>query len=235
MALVEKHQPDAIEVCSGRAADAVWRIRQPFRCVLSPLGTGRRLGSDARFPTTMWRNMYKLVPLILLLFAPIAGVACLHELNAGAGSEFGVDEEDETSLDTPPIELEDGGTTDDSCEVNTAQAMEILGKSCVACHGTPGAPTAGFDFVTNVETLKSRRVMNPAYFDPRDGLLFRFLTPGEPEHSYIFVRMMTATMPPKSGVDPRLDVTYPTISDMSVIYTWIKGCTGEDDNPPPGG
>src|SRR5262249_36781595 len=222
--------------CSRRAADAVWRIRQRFRCVLSPLGTGRRLGSDARLLTTMWRNMYKLVPLILLLCAPIAGVACLQEVNSGAASQFGVsDEESETSLEPPPIELEDGGTTDDSCEVNEAQAMGILSLSCGACHGTPGAPTAGFDFVTNLDMLKSRRVMNPAYVDPRDGLLFRFLTPGEPEHSYIFVRMRTATMPPKSGIDPRLSVTYPTISDMSVIYTWIKSCAGEDDNPPPGG
>ena len=131
-------------------------------------------------------------------------------------------------LETPPIELPDGTTTTEACDLITLQARSILETNCASCHGgaSPGARQGQppFDCVLDFDKLKS--VASTAVRDPRDPSRgMRFLVPGDPDNSRIYVRMVRAEMPPVPplGLDP---IPLPSVSDLSLIRAWITSCMG---------
>jgi hypothetical protein len=162
------------------------------------------------------------VAIFLVLFAPDS---CLQMLDEGAAK--GDPNAGKTpALDTPPIELPNGGSTQNACDRTTAQARDILGRYCGPCHGgaTPDAHRGcpPFDFVLDFQRLtmtRSETAKDPR--DPSQGMVF--VIPGDPEYSRVYQRVADDEMPPKS-VDPK---SRPNFSDISVLYTWIKNCVGQ--------
>jgi len=145
----------------------------------------------------------------------LAGHACLQKVdeNAAKGDPKALQT---PALDTPPIELPGGGTTQNSCDLTNAQARAIVRTYCARCHGgqAPGEDKGDppFDFVLDLERLTTTRW---------ESMLF--VTPGDPDSSRVYLRMANDEMPPMplGGTDqpPR-----PSISEISVLYAWIKSC-----------
>ncbi|HTE54690.1 MAG TPA: hypothetical protein VK698_27740 [Kofleriaceae bacterium] len=169
--------------------------------------------------------MHRHAPLLALVCAVVV-TGCFQELDrdAAGGEEAVVDAG--PALDTPPIELPDGETTDDPCVATSLQATEILTTNCAGCHGgdSPGARQGQppFDYVLDLEQLKGARSATvPDPIEPELGM--RFVRPGDPESSRVWVRIAAGEMPPELpiGVDP---IPRPTISDASTLYTWILDC-----------
>jgi hypothetical protein len=158
----------------------------------------------------------------------LAVPACFQKLDdqAAAGGD------DETSLATPPIDLPNGDTTTNPCDRTHAQATATLRTYCADCHGgdKPGARRGQppFDFVLDLKRLthaRSESVRDP--HDPSKGMVF--IVPGDPASSRVYRRIADDEMPPTLpvGLDP---LPRPTISDVSVLYTWITSCiTASDD------
>jgi mono/diheme cytochrome c family protein len=162
--------------------------------------------------------------LALALCAPFA-TACLQTLDekAASGSEGGPPD---LSLDTPPIELPNGDTTTDSCVATGLQAHAILQNSCAGCHGGdgPGARQGQppFDFVLDDARLTTVRSVNVKDVnDPTKGMLF--VAPGNPDDSRIYRRIVAGEMPPMLPIGVK-QPPRPTISDMSILQTWITTC-----------
>jgi hypothetical protein len=131
-------------------------------------------------------------------------------------------------LDTPPIDLPDGTTTTDRCKLITLQAREILHTNCARCHGgeSPGARQGQppFDCVMDFDKLQT--MVSASVRDPRDpGRGMRFLIPGDPDNSRLYVRIARAEMPPVPplGLDA---IPMPSVSDVSLLRTWIGSWLG---------
>jgi hypothetical protein len=143
---------------------------------------------------------------------------CLQPLDSGAA--MGSNAPPTIALETPPISLPDGTTTD-PCVLTTLQATEILGTYCAGCHGggSPGAHQGQtpLDFVLDFDKLKVARSTVPG--NPR------FAVPGFPDASRLYVRIAGGEMPPVPplGLPP---LPRPTVSDISVLYEWIASCLG---------
>jgi len=148
------------------------------------------------------------------LDAKSAGTVVDAGVAASAGEGF------TTSLDTPPIELEDGTTTRDPCVATTRQAREILTKHCAECHAPPGA-AAGFRSILDFPELITLRSATAK--DPDTQEFVRLVIPGEPEKSRLYLRARNGEMPPTR---PPTELQLPrlTTSDVSVLRTWIKSC-----------
>jgi hypothetical protein len=172
-----------------------------------------------------------------LLCATAAANGCFQQLDTGAAkhtlahaaAEADSDAGPTVALDTPPIVLADGNTAADACSATRAQAMDILQRDCARCHGgqSPGARQGQppFDFVLDSDrltqavsaTAKDLTTMQPA----------RFLVPGDPDHSRIYVRPAMGEMPPPDVVGlPKLP--RPGASELSVLRQWIAHCLGGD-------
>jgi hypothetical protein len=155
--------------------------------------------------------------LVLTLSRP----TCLQQLNENAAKGDPIDAG--PALETPPIQLPSGGTTQNSCDRTTGQARDILSKYCAMCHGggSPSAQKGGFDFLLDFKRLtmaRSGTVKDPR--DPSMGMVF--VVPGDPEISRVYRRIADNEMPP-----PQLDqLPRPNASDISVLYTWITSCVG---------
>lgn len=168
---------------------------------------------------------------LLVVSAPLVS-ACFQKLDSdaaeGGGASVAAPGTSHTvALDTPPIELDDGSSTADPCIATTASAMAVLGHYCAPCHGgsSPGARQGQppFDFVLDVgrlESAVSATVKDPITHEP-----VRFLVPGDPDHSRIYLRAYKGEMPPPDlvGLPP---TPRPTVSDLSVLRAWIASCLG---------
>jgi hypothetical protein len=108
------------------------------------------------------------------------------------------------------------------CDANTADAVKILTRDCAGCHGgaTPGQNQGGFSKILDTQALT---MLTSAYAKDDTGSPAVFLTPGDPEHSRIYVRIVNNEMPPQDIIGlpayPR-----PTASDKSLLQAWIKNC-----------
>ncbi len=164
----------------------------------------------------------------------LAAAGCFQSLDVAAsgGSQAPPSTRDSQGpsdpLVTPPIELEDGATTTDPCVSTSLQAMDLLRRACASCHGgeSPGARQGQppFDFVLDVARLTratSATVKDPQTMDP-----MRFLVPGDPDRSRVYRRIALREMPPPDiiGLPPNPD--RPTVSDVSVLRSWITSCLG---------
>ncbi len=105
----------------------------------------------------------------------------------------------------------------------------MLSTYCARCHGgqTAGAHQGQppFDFILDATRLKS--AVSATVKDAVSGQPARFLLPGAPPRSRVYVRVAGGEMPPPDivGLPPN---PRPTISDLSVLYEWIAHCTGSD-------
>jgi hypothetical protein len=156
----------------------------------------------------------------MMLVLALAG--CPQKLDEKAATGDPVDAG--PALDTPPIELPGGGTTQNPCDRTTAQAQDILRRYCVLCHGgqTPEANQGHphFDFILDFKRLTMTRSENAK--DPRDlSMGMVFVVPGDPEDSRVYQRIADNEMPPTGGADP---LPRPNFSEISVLYTWIMSC-----------
>jgi hypothetical protein len=130
------------------------------------------------------------------------------------------------ALDTPAIDLPDGSTTD-PCVLTTLQATEILRTNCAGCHGGgPGENRGEFDFILDFDKLKVARSKSTG--------MPRFVVPGFPEASRVYLRIARREMPPPQplGLPP---LPRPTVSDISVLYEWIASCLGPPEMSDGGG
>jgi len=156
-------------------------------------------------------------PLLLLWCASLQH-GCFQPLDSGAAAR--ANEPPLIALETPPIELPDGSTTD-PCVLTTLQATEILRTFCADCHGgeSPGAHKGEtpFDFLLDFDKLKVARSVVMG--------MPRFAVPGAPDASRVYVRIARGEMPPLQplGLPP---LPRPTVSDTSVLYQWIASCLG---------
>jgi hypothetical protein len=179
------------------------------------------------------------LPLLLMLCAP---VACLQKLESGAADNtrprLDAAPPPTTATATPDIELdlEEGKrTTTDPCIPTSEQAKAILTKACAGCHG--GGPMASqgqppFDCVLDFEKLKMRS--SESVKDPKDPTKnMRFVVPGDPDDSRLYVRIVHEEMPPKLPFGLTVDYPRPTTSDISVLREWITKCMGASPGSPP--
>jgi hypothetical protein len=158
-----------------------------------------------------------------------------------------------TVLETPPIEftLPDGtpSSTTDPCESMSAQVTTRLLKNCAGCHGgrtdgeRRGQPP--FDYVLNNEKLIAARSSSvPDPLAPPANQIpgtvsfqgMRFLVPGDPDHSRIYVRAKAGVtgidaggMPPADVVGLPANKNRMTVSDVSLIRQWILDCVEEPE------
>jgi hypothetical protein len=162
--------------------------------------------------------------------------ACFQELDSGASSaQTSVDPNapvmHTVDLMTPAIGLPAGSgpvmETDDACMATTVRATAILTTMCAPCHGGGPGQNLGqppFDYVLDVAkllTAVSSTVKDPVTMQP-----VRFLVPGDPDHSRIYVRMFKREMPPGDVVGLPPNPNRPNVSDISVIRQWIGHCLG---------
>jgi hypothetical protein len=155
---------------------------------------------------------------------PLDTAAALGDPSDGEAEGFGA------GLEKPTIELADGSTVADGCAAVSRQAHDILEQSCARCHGggNPGARQGAppFDCVLDTESLIAK--VSVTAKDPDTSLPARFLVPGDPDHSRIYLRPLHGEMPPPDVVglppNPR-----PTVSDLSVLRHWIASCVSPTD------
>jgi hypothetical protein len=176
---------------------------------------------------------------LVLACAPASLVACFQELDTGAATAAaqaddaspgdlstwelcqspscdGTDGTIPFLQQTPPIYLPDGGTTTDPCVDVEQASMSIRQTYCASCHGaSAGAGQGGFKTVLDDTSLVSGTTTNATF--PR------FVVPGDPYGSYLYVAISNGQMPPAaaSGATPS---PAPTAADLSVLYGWIQAC-----------
>jgi hypothetical protein len=115
---------------------------------------------------------------------------------------------------------DEGQTTDDPCVKTRRDKTEILTAYCAPCHS--GATALGlppWNFVLDDAKLVTEQWIREGQ-PPQ-----RFVIPGDPDHSAIYVRAaIVGDMPPQptdlgSPRNPR-----PSLSDLSVLREWIMHC-----------
>jgi hypothetical protein len=127
------------------------------------------------------------------------------------------------ALETPAVELNDGGLASDSCVLTNDQVRAILTRSCASCHAPPGG-AGGFRSILDWPTLIT--ALSATATDPVSGNPVRLLVPGEPDQSRLYARLSRGEMPPR--LDPALpQLPRPTISDVSVVREWITSCASD--------
>jgi hypothetical protein len=124
------------------------------------------------------------------------------------------------ALETPPVELNDGGLASDSCVLTNDQVRSIFTRNCASCHAPPGG-AGGFRSILDWPTLVT--ASSATATDPVSGNPVRLLVPGEPDQSRLYSRLVRGEMPPR--LDPALpQLPRPSISDVSVVREWITSC-----------
>jgi hypothetical protein len=134
-----------------------------------------------------------------------------------------------TALDTPPIELASGGTTRDPCVQTTEQATAILTRNCSACHAPPGN-AGGFQAILNFPELVTR--VSSTQRDPLTGEPVRLVVPGDPDRSRVYLRIQGGEMPPRPVDAAATPLPRPSLSDVSLLRSWIETCLPSVESPP---
>ncbi len=179
--------------------------------------------------------MSRVITLSLLLTSFSTG--CFQELDSGAADEFAEPQERDpnagptTALEDPTIGLDlddEGLTTDDPCVKVKQDAHAVLGTYCATCHdqGDASSGVPKFDFVMDEQRLTQETWTVGA--ESR-----RFLVPGDPDSSWLYLRPLLGTMPPIQTDLRNADAPRPTISDLSVLREWITTCVGPPRVDPP--
>jgi len=169
-----------------------------------------------------------------VLFALLSGLSGCQPIDTAAASGDPSSDDTEGSgagLErSPGIELADGSKVNDGCAAVSRQAHDILERSCARCHGgaSPGARQGAPPFDTVLDTDSLIGKVSVTAKDPDTQLPARFLVPGDPDHSRIYLRPFNREMPPPDVVglppNPR-----PSASDLSVLRHWIESCVRSTD------
>jgi hypothetical protein len=151
------------------------------------------------------------------------GSGCFQELdsNAANGPMPSTDAGLVTAIDDPSIALDpnDSATTNDPCVKTANDAHGILSTYCGGCHDQ-GAASSGvprFDFL-----LDDQKLMSTIWTVGSEQR--RFIIAGDPDHSWLYLRPLLGTMPPAATDLRNHDYPRPTVSDLSVLRTWIGSC-----------
>jgi hypothetical protein len=106
----------------------------------------------------------------------------------------------------------DAGT--DPCEKVSSDALSLLTSKCAPCH-TPSNPP--LNFITDVSRLTTASSPTPSYApNPR------YVVPGKPEDSLIYIRAaINKDMPLQNPLAPSSGLT---VSESSVLREWIASC-----------
>lgn len=172
----------------------------------------------ASSPTPVW---------LLLCVAAFAG-GCFQELDSGADKETRQLEQNPAKGPTTAVAEGDlpigtnpddeGETVGDPCEKTRRDKTEILTAYCASCHhGQPAKGLPAFDFV-----LDDKRLVQEVWVrtgQPNQ----RFVIPGDPDHSALYVRAATDMPPIPTDLGTRREPA-PTPSDLSILREWITHC-----------
>jgi hypothetical protein len=166
-----------------------------------------------------------------ILFALCLGGCQPLDTGAALGEPYSNDSTGtDSAFEGSGIELADGETPASGCEALQIQAHDILETNCARCHGgdNPGARqgTPPFDCVLDPERMVS--MVSATAKDPDTLQPARFLKPGDPDHSRIYLRPYNGEMPPPDviGLPPN---PRPSVSDLSVLRQWIASCVPDTD------
>jgi hypothetical protein len=183
--------------------------------------------------------MHRRFSMMFVVCATLTG-ACMQQLDTGAASDqSNVDPPGQASgakfpivLDTPAIGLaadpsgDATDTTTDPCDKVRKDAMDVRQRNCSACHeGTDSVVGAPLNFVLDDSTLT-----NPATVSAKYGK--RYIIPGDPDNSLIYLRAAIVQDMPPSATDVRNTSTTVTISEQSVLRQWILTCAGTSTTAP---
>jgi hypothetical protein len=137
-------------------------------------------------------------------------------------------------LVSPVFYLPDGAAVTDPCLAVEADSIAVREKACAACHQDPQRQ-GGFDYVLDDAKL-AVGVANVAMNDA--GMHLKMVVPGDPEHSFLYDRVMLGQMPPPMSVASSIigsaaakNLRYPTAADETVLYAWIMCLGGGDAGP----
>ncbi|HEY4012383.1 MAG TPA: hypothetical protein VGM06_03545 [Polyangiaceae bacterium] len=133
------------------------------------------------------------------------------------------------ATETPPIFdlLGEGGSTMDPCAQIESESLAIRTQSCAQCH--TALKEGAFDYVLDDAELTTQS--SATYPNPATGKPWRMIVPGDPSSSWVYQRIVAGSMPPSDATITSLlgkqvgaTVMRPTVSDQSVLYTWILDC-----------
>jgi hypothetical protein len=136
-----------------------------------------------------------------------------------------------SELEGVGVELPDGGVASNGCAATRAEAHAILERACAHCHGgdNPGARQGTPPFDCVLDTTQLTTMVSATAKDPVTHEAARFLVPGDPERSRIYLRPLNGEMPPPDVIglpaNPR-----PSVSDLSVLRHWIESCVDESED-----
>jgi hypothetical protein len=171
------------------------------------------------------------VGLVLTLLGSATGCQPLDE-NAALGGPS-ADEPDGTGAgleSSDGTDIDDAEEVGDGCAAVRQQARNILDRTCGGCHGggNPGARQGQPPFDTILDTDSLITKVSVTAKDPDTLQPSRFLVPGDPDHSRIYLRPLNREMPPPDviGLPP---MPRPSVSDLSVLRHWIKSCVPSTD------
>jgi mono/diheme cytochrome c family protein len=117
-------------------------------------------------------------------------------------AQRGVSNEDALEI-APAAGVDQGGPVTPGVEASTSlaqQAERILRQHCYSCHGEAGQAEGGFNFVLSVEKLKKGST---------------YISPGKPDESYLFERVLNSEMP------PRQEAASLSNEEIDVLRRWI--------------
>ncbi|MDP9151389.1 MAG: hypothetical protein M3O36_15815 [Myxococcota bacterium] len=139
---------------------------------------------------------------------------------------------------TPGIELPDGGSTVNPCDLLEVQSVDIRNKYCAACHGHPGLSSAPFHTIMDDRPSPdgglSLLTQTAAKLIDDAGSPALLVYPGDPDHSLLYLRVAGQTMPPGASSFGQPGSATPNVSEVSLLRSWIQGCLGGGGGAPPG-
>jgi hypothetical protein len=113
-------------------------------------------------------------------------------------------------------------TTGDPCAKTTQDKTEILTVYCARCHSGPAEQAQGlppWNFVLDDGRLVSEQ------FTREQQAPQRYVIPGDPEKSILYVRAaILGDMPPQPTDLGTPRNPTPSLSDFSVLHDWIEHC-----------
>jgi hypothetical protein len=137
------------------------------------------------------------------------------------------------NLSSPGFFLPDGALVTDACAAVAAESVVVRQNACAPCH--QAGAQGGFNYVLDDAKLVSSTA-NVALDDA--GMHLRMVIPGDPEHSFVYQRVMLGQMPPPPSVASGIlgpaaakNLVYPTAADETVLYAWIMCLAAGDGGP----
>lgn len=182
--------------------------------------------------------------LLALVLGSLATTGCWQQLDSNASSglttpivdpDAGIGGAFPTMTQTPAIAVttdpnsgDPTDTTTDPCVKTIADALAIRQRACSMCHeaSTPTGKALG-DPLDHI--LEDDAIINVT--SPTSSFAgWKYVVPGDPENSLIYHRVAVVQDMPKKSSDPTVTSLTVSISEMSVLRSWIM-CLGNAPAP----